>query len=172
MGSNMMRQAVPPVTCEAPIVGTGIESRLAISDSRIQIVAEGDGEVVFADATQIRTKYERTPDEVVCSFAPEVTTHELLRYRRTNQNTSITLKPVADGRPRDEGADPDRRLLTQRRAGARPQPESGPTCRKGYTFEDAIVISERIQREDIFTSVHVDEYIMEVRDTQARVSRS
>ena len=93
MGSNMMRQAVPLVTCEAPIVGTGIEKDM-ISDSRIQIVAEGDGEVVFADATQIRIKYERTPDEVVCSFAPEVTTYELPRYRRTNQNTSITLKPV------------------------------------------------------------------------------
>ena len=93
MGSNMMRQAVPLVTSEAPIVGTGIEKDM-ISDSRIQIVAEGDGEVVFADATKIQIKYERTEDEILASFAPEVTTYTLPRYRRTNQNTSVTLKPI------------------------------------------------------------------------------
>ncbi len=93
MGSNMMRQAVPLVTTEAPIVGTGIEKDM-ISDSRIQIVAEGDGEVVFADAMKIQIRYERTEDEVLVSFAPEITTYMLPRYRRTNQNTSITLKPT------------------------------------------------------------------------------
>ena len=93
MGSNMMRQAVPLVTCESPIVGTGIEKDM-ISDSRIQIIAEGDGEVVFADATKIQIKYQRTEEEVICSFEPEITTYELPRYRRTNQNTSITLKPA------------------------------------------------------------------------------
>jgi len=170
MGSNMMRQAVPLVTCEAPIVGTGIEKDM-ISDSRIQIVAEGDGEVVFADATQIRIKYERTPDEVVCSFAPEVTTYELPRYRRTNQNTSITLKPVVltgdrvtKGQILTEGySTQDGELALGRNLKVAYMPW------KGYNFEDAIVISERIQREDIFTSVHVDEYIMEVRDTKRGV---
>ena len=93
MGSNMMRQAVPLVTTDAPIVGTGIEKDM-ISDSRIQIVAEGDGEVTFADATKIQIRYERTEDEILASFEPEVTTDELPRYRRTNQNTSITLKPI------------------------------------------------------------------------------
>ena len=93
MGSNMMRQAVPLVTTDAPIVGTGIEKDM-ISDSRIQIVAEGDGEVTFADATKIQIRYERTEDEILASFEPEVTTYELPRYRRTNQNTSITLKPI------------------------------------------------------------------------------
>ena len=142
-----------------------------ISDSRIQIVAEGDGEVVFADATQIRIKYERTPDEVVCSFAPEVTTYELPRYRRTNQNTSITLKPVVltgdrvtKGQILTEGySTQDGELALGRNLKVAYMPW------KGYNFEDAIVISERIQREDIFTSVHVDEYIMEVRDTKRGV---
>ncbi len=119
MGSNMMRQAVPLVTCEAPIVGTGIEKDM-ISDSRIQIVAEGDGEVVFADATKIQIKYERTDDEVLASFAPEVTTYELPRYRRTNQNTSVT------GRQGKEGADHHGGLLDRaRRAGPGPQPQGG-----------------------------------------------
>ena len=170
MGSNMMRQAVPLVTCEAPIVGTGIEKDM-ISDSRIQIVAEGDGEVVFADATQIRIKYERTPDEVVCSFAPEVTTYELPRYRRTNQNTSITLKPVVlTGDRVTKG-----QILTEGYSTQGGELALGRNLKvaympwKGYNFEDAIVISERIQREDIFTSVHVDEYIMEVRDTKRGV---
>ena len=93
MGSNMMRQAVPLITCEAPIVGTGIEKEM-ITDSRIQIVAEKDGEVVFADASQIQIRYERTEDEILVSFEPEITTYVLPRYRKTNQNTSITLKPV------------------------------------------------------------------------------
>ena len=132
MGSNMMRQAVPLVTSEAPIVGTGIEKDM-ISDSRIQIVAEGDGEVVFADATKIQIKYERTEDEILASFAPEVTTYTLPRYRRTNQNTSVTLKPIgADGRQGDEGADSDRRLLdAARRAGPGPQPQGGVHALEG-----------------------------------------
>ena len=93
MGSNMMRQAVPLITCESPIVGTGLEKEM-ITDSRIQIVAEKDGEVVFADATQIQIRYERTEDEILVSFEPEITTYMLPRFRKTNQNTSITLKPV------------------------------------------------------------------------------
>ena len=170
MGSNMMRQAVPLVTCEAPIVGTGIEKDM-ISDSRIQIVAEGDGEVVFADATKIQIRYERSEDEILTSFAPEITTYELPRYRRTNQNTSITLKPVVlTGDHVTKG-----QILTEGYSTQGGELALGRNLKvaympwKGYNFEDAIVISERIQREDIFTSVHVDEYIMEVRDTKRGV---
>ncbi len=167
MGSNMMRQAVPLVTCEAPIVGTGIEKDM-ISDSRIQIVAEGEGEVVFADATKIQIKYERTEDEIIASFAPEVTTYELPRYRRTNQNTSITLKPtVLTGDHVTKG-----QILTEGYSTQAGELALGRNLKvafmpwKGYNFEDAIVISERLVREDLFTSVHVDEYIMEVRETK------
>ena len=170
MGSNMMRQAVPLVTCEAPIVGTGIEKDM-ISDSRIQIVAEGDGEVTFADATKIQIRYERTEDEILSSFAPEITTYELPRYRRTNQNTSVTLKPtVLTGDRVTKG-----QILTEGYSTQNGELALGRNLKvaympwKGYNFEDAIVISERIQREDIFTSVHVDEYIMEVRDTKRGV---
>ena len=170
MGSNMMRQAVPLVTSEAPIVGTGIEKAL-ISDSRIQIVAEKDGEVVFADATRIEVKYDRTEEEIVCSFAPEVTIYELPRYRRTNQNTSVTLKPIVlSGCRVTKG-----QILTEGYSTEAGELALGRNLKvaympwKGYNFEDAIVISERIQREDIFTSVHVDEYIMEVRDTKRGV---
>ncbi len=170
MGSNMMRQAVPLVTTEAPIVGTGIEKDM-ISDSRIQIVAEGDGEVVFADATKIQIKYERTEDEILASFDPEVTTYTLPRYRRTNQNTSITLRPtVLTGDKVTKG-----QILTEGYSTQNGELALGRNLKvaympwKGYNFEDAIVISERIQREDIFTSVHVDEYIMEVRDTKRGV---
>ncbi len=161
---------MPLVTSEAPIVGTGIEKEM-ISDSRIQIVAEGDGEVVFADATKIQIKYERTDDEILASFAPEVTTYELPRYRRTNQNTSVTLKPtVLTGDKVKKG-----QIITEGYSTERGELALGRNLKvafmpwKGYNFEDAIVISERIQREDIFTSVHVDEYIMEVRDTKRGV---
>ena len=170
MGSNMMRQAVPLVTCESPIVGTGIEKDM-ISDSRIQIVAEGDGVVEFADATVIKIRYDRTEEDVICSFAPEVTVYELPRYRRTNQNTSVTLKPrVLTGDRVTKGY-----ILTEGYSTQNGELALGRNLKvafmpwKGYNFEDAIVISERIQREDIFTSVHVDEYIMEVRDTKRGV---
>ncbi len=170
MGSNMMRQAVPLITTEAPIVGTGIEKDL-IKDSRIQIVAEGDGEVLFADATHIDIKYERTHEQTVVSFAPEVTTYNLPRYRRTNQNTSVTLKPtVLTGEKVTKG-----QILTEGYSTQGGELALGRNLKvaympwKGYNFEDAIVISERIQRDDIFTSVHVDEYIMEVRDTKRGV---
>ncbi len=170
MGSNMMRQAVPLITCEAPIVGTGIEKDMII-DSRIQVVAEGDGEVVFADACQIQVKYDRTEEEIISSFQPEITTYKLPRYRRTNQNTSITLKPsVLTGDKVKKG-----QILTEGYSTEGGELALGRNLKvafmpwKGYNFEDAIVISERIQREDIFTSVHVDEYIMEVRDTKRGV---
>ena len=170
MGSNMMRQAVPLVTCESPIVGTGIEKEM-ISDSRIQIVAEGDGVVEFADATVIKIKYDRSEEEIICSFAPEVTVYELPRYRRTNQDTSVTLKPrVLTGERVTKG-----QILTEGYSTQNGELALGRNLKvafmpwKGYNFEDAIVISERIQREDIFTSVHVSEYITEVRDTKRGV---
>ena len=170
MGSNMMRQAVPLVTCESPIVGTGIEKEM-ISDSRIQIVAEGDGVVEFADATVIKIKYDRTEEQTICSFEPEVTVYELPRYRRTNQNTSVTLKPrVLTGERVVKG-----QILTEGYSTQNGELALGRNLKvafmpwKGYNFEDAIVISERIQREDIFTSVHVDEYMLEVRDTKRGV---
>ena len=170
MGSNMMRQAVPLVTPEAPIVGTGLEKDM-IADSRIQIVAEGKGEVVFSDATQIQIKYERTEDEKIVSFDPEVTTYHLPRYRKTNQSTSITLKPlVRKGDKVEKG-----QILTEGYSTQAGELALGRNLKvafmpwKGYNFEDAIVISERVIREDIFTSVHVDEYIMEVRDTKRGV---
>ena len=167
MGSNMMRQAVPLITCESPIVGTGIEKDM-ISDSRIQIVAEGNGVVEFADATVIKVKYDRTEEEIICSFAPEVTVYELPRYRRTNQNTSVTLIPrVLTGDRVVKG-----QILTEGYSTQNGELALGRNLKvafmpwKGYNFEDAIVISERIQREDLFTSVHVDEYVLEVRDTK------
>ena len=170
MGSNMMRQAVPLVTCEAPIVGTGIEKDM-ISDSRIQIVARGAGEVTFADATRIDIRYDRTEEEILCSFEPEITTYMLPRYRRTNQNTSITLKPTVLTGERVEAG----QILTEGYSTQNGELALGRNLKvafmpwKGYNFEDAIVISERIQREDIFTSVHVDEYPLEVRDTKRGV---
>ena len=167
MGSNMMRQAVPLVNCEAPIVGTGIEKDM-ISDSRIQIVARGAGEVVFADATRIDVRYDRTEEQDICTFEPEITSYTLPRYRRTNQNTSVTLRPlVLTGDRVTEG-----QILTEGYSTQNGELALGRNLKvafmpwKGYNFEDAIVISERIQREDLFTSVLVDEYILEVRDTK------
>ena len=152
MGSNMMRQAVPLVMPEAPIVGTGLEDDM-IGDSRIQIVAEGNGEVVFSDATQIQVKYERTDEEKLVSFDPEVTTYNLPRYRKTNQNTSITLKPIVrKGEQVTKG-----QILTEGYSTQKGELALGRNLKvafmpwKGYNFEDAIVISERMMRDDIFT---------------------
>ncbi len=170
MGSNMMRQAVPLVTPEAPIVGTGIEKDL-VTDSRIHVVAECDGDVVFSDATRIEVRYDRTEEEVLCSFDPEITTYRLPRYRRTNQNTSVTLKPtVLTGERVTKG-----QILTEGYSTQAGELALGRNLKvaympwKGYNYEDAIVISERIQRDDVYTSIHVDEYIMEVRDTKRGV---
>ncbi len=170
MGSNMMRQAVPLVMPEAPIVGTGLEKDM-IQDSRIQIVAEGNGEVVFSDASQIQILYERTEEEKLVSFDPEVTTYILPRYRKTNQSTSMTLKPIVrKGEKVTKG-----QILTEGYSTENGELALGRNLKvafmpwKGYNFEDAIVISERLLRDDIFTSVHVDEYIMEVRDTKRGV---
>ena len=167
MGSNMMRQAVPLIRPEAPIVGTGLEGPV-IRDSRTQIVAEKKGEVVYVDAREIHIKYEQTENEKFVSFSPEVTVYKLAQYRKTNQSTSIQLKPIV--RKGDKVV--KGQILTEGYATQNGELALGRNLKvafmpwKGYNFEDAIVLSERILREDIFTSIHVDEYIMEVRDTK------
>ena len=167
MGSHMMRQAVPLIKCEAPIVGTGLEGDV-IRDSRVQIVAERDGEVVFSDANEIHVKYDITEDERFVSFDPEITVYKLPKYRKTNQNTSITLKPIVrKGEKLVKG-----QIMTQGYSTEKGELALGRNLKvafmpwKGYNFEDAIVISERLVRDDVYTSVHVEEYIMEVRDTK------
>jgi DNA-directed RNA polymerase subunit beta len=170
MGSNMMRQAVPLLLPEAPIVGTGLESQL-IKDSRTQITAEGPGEVVFVDAARIDIKYDRTEDEEFVSFESAVKTYHLPKFRKTNQNTTLDLRPViskGDRVVKDQ-------LLTEGYSTEKGELALGKNLKvafmpwKGYNFEDAIVISERVVREDIFTSIHVDEYILEVRETKRGV---
>ena len=167
MGSNMMRQAVPLIKPEAPIVGTGLEGPV-VRDSRTQINAEGKGEVVYVDANEIHIKYELTEEERFVSFTPEITVYRLPIYRKTNQNTSINLKPlVRKGDKVTAG-----QILTEGYGTQNGELALGRNLKvafmpwKGYNFEDAIVLSERMLREDIFTSIHVDEYIMEVRDTK------
>ncbi len=167
MGSNMMRQAVPLISPEAPIVGTGLEGPV-IKDSRTQIVARGKGEVVYVDAREIHVKYERTDNEKFVSFEPEITVYKLPLYRKTNQNTSITLKPIV--RKGDKVV--KGQIMTEGYATQNGELALGRNLKvafmpwKGYNFEDAIVLSERLIREDVFTSIHIDEYIMEVRDTK------
>jgi DNA-directed RNA polymerase subunit beta len=167
MGSNMMRQAVPLVRPQVPIVGTGLESYVA-RDSRTQITAEGKGDVVYVDANEIRIKYERSEAERYASFDPEVSVYKLPIYRKTNQSTTIHLRPVVrkgdkvvEGQTLTDGygtQDGELALGTNLKVAFMPW--------KGYNFEDAIVLSERLVREDVLTSIHVDEYIMEVRDTK------
>ena len=167
MGSNMMRQAVPLIAPEAPIVGTGLEARVC-RDSRTQVVAERGGEIVYVDAREIHVRYDMTDEEKFVSFAPEVTVYKLPIYRKTNQSTSIFLKPIVRKGQRVEAGD----ILTEGYATRNGELALGRNLKvafmpwKGYNFEDAIVLSERVIREDILTSIHVDEYIMEVRDTK------
>ncbi len=170
MGSNMMRQAVPLLMPEAPIVGTGLEAEV-VADSRTQIVAHRKGEVVFADASRIEIKYEMTDDERFVSFNPEVTVYKLPKYRKTNQNTSMTLRPLVR---KGEEVVPGQ-ILTQGYSTQNGELALGKNLKvaympwQGYNFEDAIVISERLVRDDVYTSVHVEEFIMEVRDTKRGV---
>ncbi len=167
MGSNMMRQAVPLMQPETPIVGTGIERAVA-KDSRVLIEAEGEGEVIYVDAAKITIRYERTEDEKLLSFDDDIKTYNLTKYLRTNQNTNINLKPivrhgerVTKGQVLCEGyATQNGELAIGRNLMVAFMPW------KGYNFEDAIVISERIVKEDIFTSVHIEEFSLEVRDTK------
>jgi DNA-directed RNA polymerase subunit beta len=167
MGSNMMRQAVPLLRPESPIVGTGLERQVA-SDSRVLINSEGSGTVEYVDANKITIKYDRTEEEKLVSFDDDSKTYDLIKFRKTNQGTSINLKPivrkgdrVAKGQVLCEGyATQQGELALGRNLKVAFMPW------KGYNFEDAIVISEKVVREDIFTSIHIDEYSLEVRDTK------
>ncbi|MDI9309982.1 MAG: DNA-directed RNA polymerase subunit beta [Limnohabitans sp.] len=167
MGSNMMRQAVPLLRPESPIVGTGLERQVA-SDSRVLINAEGNGVVEYVDANQITIKYERTDEERAVSFDPDEKTYQLIKFRKTNQSTSINLKPIVRkgdkvklGQVLCEGyATQNGELALGRNLQVAFMPW------KGYNFEDAIVISEKVVRDDIFTSIHIDDYSLEVRDTK------
>ena len=167
MGSNMMRQAVPLMMPEAPIVGTGIE-RYVARDSRTIVEAEGDGEVVFVDSTKIVIRYDRTDKERLVSFDGDEKTYSLIKYARTNQSTSINQKPIVKkGQKVTKG-----QILTEGYATQGGDLALGRNLMvafmpwKGYNYEDAIVISERIVREDLFTSIHIEEFTLEVRDTK------
>ena len=167
MGSNMMRQAVPLIRSEAPIVGTGIEKQLC-EDSRTMITAEGSGVIEYVDATTIRIKYDRTPEEEFVSFDPAVKTYDIPKWRRTNQNMTIDLRPICEVGQRVEKGD----ILTEGYATENGELALGRNLLvaympwKGYNYEDAIVLNERMVREDILTSVHVDEFSLEVRETK------
>ncbi|MBN2669748.1 MAG: DNA-directed RNA polymerase subunit beta [Bacteroidales bacterium] len=170
MGSNMMRQAVPLLRAESPIVGTGIEKNV-IRDSRVQIVADREGVVEYVDADKIVVRYERTEDEVFVSFDDELTTYDLPKYRKTNQNTCLNLVPIVrKGQKVSKGV-----IMTEGYATQDGELALGRNLKvafmpwKGYNFEDAIVISERVVRDDIFTSIHISEHILEVRDTKLGV---
>ncbi|NLD62503.1 MAG: DNA-directed RNA polymerase subunit beta [Bacteroidales bacterium] len=167
MGSNMMRQAVPLVRPEAPIVGTGLEAQV-IKDSRILIVAEGDGVVEYVDANEIVIRYSRSDEEKFVSFDDDVKRYRLPKYHKTNQNTTINLIPIVrKGEKVVKG-----QVLTEGYGTKNGELALGRNLKvafmpwKGYNFEDAIVISEKVVQEDIFTSVHIDEYLLEVRDTK------
>ena len=167
MGSNMQRQAVPLLKPQSPIVGTGLEGKVA-RDSRMLINAEGDGVVDYVDATKIVIKYDRTEEERAVSFDDDYTTYNLVKFRRTNQNSCINLKPiVAKGERVHRG-----KVLCQGYATQDGELALGQNLKvafmpwKGYNFEDAIVLSERVVREDIFTSLHIEAFEVDVRDTK------
>jgi len=170
MGSNMMRQAVPLLKSEAPIVGTGLEAKVAI-DSRAVIIAENDGVVEYVDANEIVIRYNRTNEERFLSFEDDKVVYKLPKFKRTNQSTTITLRPlvkkgqkVKKGEPLTEGYSTQNGELA---LGRNLKVAFMPW--KGYNFEDAIVLNEKLVREDYFTSVHVDEFVLEVRDTKRGV---
>ena len=167
MGSNMMRQAVPLLRPESPIVGTGLERQVA-SDSRVLINAEGDGKVEYVDANKVTIKYDMSEDQELVSFDGDTKTYDLIKFRKTNQGTCINLKSivkkgdrVSKGQVLSEGyATQNGELALGRNMKVAFMPW------KGYNFEDAIVISEKVVRQDIFTSIHIDEYSIDVRDTK------
>ena len=167
MGANMMRQAVPLLSPESPIVGTGLEERVCI-DSRTQLIADRKGEVTYVDAKEIRIKYDRNEDERFVSFEPEETVYQLPIYRRTNQSTTITLKPIVRKGDKVVAG----QVLTEGYATQGGELALGRNLKvafmpwKGYNYEDAIVLSEEMVKWDILTSVHVDEYLTEVRETK------
>jgi len=167
MGSNMMRQAVPLLRPESPIVGTGLEGKVAM-DSRTIITAENDGVIEYVDAREIVVRYTRGDEEKLLSFEDDIRSYNLTKFRKTNQSTCVNLRPVVKkgdkvkkGQVLSEGyGTQDGELALGRNLTVAFMPW------KGYNFEDAIVISEKIVREDIFTSIHVDEYSLEVRETK------
>ncbi|MBS6267801.1 MAG: DNA-directed RNA polymerase subunit beta [Tannerella sp.] len=167
MGSNMMRQAVPLLRTEAPIVGTGLEGQL-IRDSRTQITAERAGVIEFVDATTIRIRYDRTEDEEFVSFEDAVKEYTIPKFRKTNQSTTVDLRPICHKGDRVVAG----QILTEGYSTENGELALGKNLKvafmpwKGYNYEDAIVLNERVVREDILTSVHVDEYSLEVRETK------
>ena len=167
MGSNMMRKAVPLIRSEAPIVGTGIEKQVC-EDSRTMITAEGEGVIEYVDATTIRIAYDRTEDEEFVSFDSNVKEYDIPKFRRTNQNMTIDLRPICEKGQRVKAGD----ILTEGYATENGELALGRNLLvaympwKGYNYEDAIVLNERMVRDDILTSVHVDEFSLEVRETK------
>jgi DNA-directed RNA polymerase subunit beta len=167
MGSNMMRQAVPLLRSEAPIVGTGIEGQM-IQDSRTQIMAEESGVVEFVDAKRIVIRYDRTEDEEFVNFDDSVKEYIIPKFQRTNQETTMDLRPIVEKGARVTKG----QILTEGYSTEDGELALGRNLKvafmpwKGYNFEDAIVINERVVRDDIFTSVHVSEYSLEVRETK------
>ena len=167
MGSNMMRQAVPLLQADAPIVGTGLEPQVA-RDSRVLVNAEGNGVVEYVDANEIHIRYEMSDEEKLVSFDADVKVYSLTKFKKTNQNTCINLKPivvkgdkVVKGQVLCEGyATQNGELAIGRNLKVAFMPW------KGYNFEDAIVLSERVVREDLFTSIHIEEMLVNVRDTK------
>lgn len=170
MGSNMMRQAVPLLNPEAPIVGTGLEKKVA-SDSRVLLHAEGNGIVEYVDAEEIIIRYSRNDDEKLVSFEDDVKSYSLIKFAKTNQNTCINLRPIVrKGQKVSKG-----QLLCEGYATKNGELALGRNLKvafmpwKGYNFEDAIVISEKVVKEDIFTSIHIEEFSLDVRDTKRGV---
>lgn len=167
MGSNMQRQAVPLIRPQVPIVGTGLEGRAA-RDARIQIHAEGDGVIEYVDANEIHVRYNRNESARLVSFDDDLKVYTLTKYKKTNQSTAITLRPCVKKGQKVKSGD----FLTEGYATQNGELALGRNMKvafmpwKGYNFEDAIVINEKVVREDLFTSVHIDEYELEVRDTK------
>ncbi|HSW67905.1 MAG TPA: DNA-directed RNA polymerase subunit beta [Bacteroidales bacterium] len=170
MGSNMMRQAVPLLNPEIPVVGTGLEERVA-RDSRVLIHAEGDGIVEYVDAREIVIRYTRDENERLSSFEEDIRRYELTKFARTNQNTCINLRPIVKrGEKITKGQALCEGYATQKGSlalGRNLMVAFMPW--KGYNFEDAIVVSEKVVRDDIFTSIHLEEFVLEVRDTKRGV---
>jgi len=167
MGSNMMRQAVPLLLPQSPIVGTGLEKSVA-SDSRVLINAEGNGVVLYVDAEKITIKYSRSKEEALVNFDSDEKTYYLTKFRKTNQGTSVNLKSIVS---KGDKVKKDQ-VLCEGYATQKGELALGRNMKvafmpwKGYNFEDAIVISEKVVRDDVFTSIHIDEYSLDVRDTK------